>query len=527
VWKRAGAPACRTGADRGEGTVSYLAVLLLCAAIIAAIVLGGIGGRISDGISYGICKVLSVGGITGDCPAPGTGRDPGQAIPDPDEPTQPCLAQSESTYLEETVTIPTKRIDVRTNSRGTLQLNKRVGPDGEPVWEVVDFTWQEGGVATPELGAGPVKGGLWGGLMGTNGKIYGGFRDEKEARKFFEDLKEHRIGSEVKFTVRTNPVSGGLVWLGTKLPWVGDDIDRYMGGSEPDRKPTAEYLEGGLTGGFKADIELSRVKIPLKGRGWLISGTQENKQNGERTTYVTQRGEFEAGVQIDVGDIVQRLPEPLRSRAKQGVADGVDAVMVLIEKQLTKNGLVMVPGQRAQIRAAVKLNPSIGLNYKHRGGTTWGITEDKNGKVVRVSQVQNGQDILYARVDGKAKADGDGGKAQGTLGAQWILFAQRTLTDKNLDHSKPADRAIIDQYLRDGDTDALERAWDAGAGTMGRTTYDNTGDTAKLEAKGDTGGKPKTRWGIFELGRETEKHNLQSAEYYKQGVGWVPWTKCR
>lgn len=62
---------------------------------------------------------------------------------------------------------------------------------------------------------------------------------------------------------------------------------------------------------------------------------------------------------------------------------------------------------------------------------------------------------------------------------------------------------------------------------MGRTTYDNTGDTAKLEAKGDTGGKRKTRWGIFELGRETEKHTLQSAEYYKQGVGWVPWTKCR
>ncbi len=502
-------------------------MLLLCAAIVAAVVVGGVGGLISDGISEGICKVLRAGGMGQNCPLDPGGNRPGKAAPDPDEPTQPCLAQSESTYLEETVTIPTRRVDGRTNSRGTVQLNKRVGPDGKPVWEVVDFTWGEVGVATPEVGGGPVKGGVWGGYTVTNGKVYGGFHDEKEARRFFEDLKEHRIGSDVKFTVRTNPVSGGLVWLGTRLPWVGDDFDRYMGGSEPDRKPTSEYLDDGLTGGVKADIELSSIKVPLKGRGWVVTGSQNNLQNGEKTTYYTQRGEAEAGVQIDVSRLVRLLPEPARTRAKQGFADGIDAVMVLVEQELGKNGLKMLPGQRAQVRAAVKLNPSIGLNYKHRGGTTWAVTQDENGNVVRLSQVQNGQDILYARVDGKLKADGEGAKAQGTLGQQWILFAQRTLTEKTMDASKPEEREVIERYLRDGDDGAVERAWDDGLGTMGRTTYDNTGETSKLEAKGDGGGKPKSRWGIFEIGRETERHTLQSAEFYKPGTGWVPWAKCR
>ncbi len=520
----------RSDVDRGEGAVGYLAVLLLIAAVLATLVLAGLGGRVGASLEYAICRVLQAGGLVGHCepPKPSDGR---KAVPDPDAPQRPCLAHSESTYLEETLTIPTKRVDVRSNSRGTLQLNKRVGPDGKPQWEVVDFTWGEGGVATPETGAGPVKGGVWGGATVTNGKVYGGFRDEREARKFFEDLKEHRIGSDVKFTLRTNPISGGFVWLGTKLPWVGDDVDRYMGGSEPDRKPVGEYMEGGLTGGAKADIELGRLKIPLKGRGWLVSGSQTDLRNGEKTTYYTQRGEFEAGIQIDVGDVIQKLPAPVRKRAQQGLEDGLDAVMDVIEARLRSelgNGFVMLPEQRSQIRAQVRLNPSGGLNYKHRGGTTWGVTHDKDGKVVRVTQVKNGQDIVYFRADGKLRSTGgSGGKADGTAGKQWIIYAQRTLTEKALDHSRTEDRPVIDRYLRDGDTDAVERAWDDGAGTMGTVTYDNTGDTGKLEGKGASGKKPKSWLGIFEVGRENEKHTMQSARYFKPGVGWVPWPSCR
>ncbi|MGI5167421.1 hypothetical protein ACQEU3_24040 [Spirillospora sp. CA-253888] len=520
----------RSGADRGEGAVGYLAIVLLCSAVAAALILSGFGGRVSGGIGDAVCRILKAGGFPVAC-ADRPGDVPGQTAPDPDAPTGSCLAHSESRYLEETLTIPTKRVDVRTNSRGTIQLNKRVGPDGKPVWEVVDFTWGEGGVASPDAGAGPVKGNVWGGLTVTNGKVYGGFRDEAEARRFFQDLERHRIGSDVKFSLRTNPISGGFVWLGTKLPWVGDDFDRYMGGSEPDRKPTAEYMEGGVTGGGKADIELGRLKIPLKGRGWLVAGSQTDLRNGEQTTYYNQRGEAEVAVQIDVGDIIAKLPAPLRQRAQQGMADGLDAVLGAIESQLKGklgDGFVMLPEQRAQIKAQVKLNPSIGLNYKHRGGTTWGITRDKNGNVVRVTQTQNGQDVLYARVDGKLKT-GNGAGDQLTTGAgqQWIVFAQRTLTDRTLDATRAEDRQVIDRFLRDGDTGAVERAFDAGAGTTGRVTFDNTGSTGKAELKGEGGGKPKTRWGIFEIGRESETHTLQSAMYYKPGVGWVPWRACR
>ncbi|MFF5260644.1 hypothetical protein ACFY4C_17015 [Actinomadura viridis] len=516
--------------DRGGGPVGYLAAILLLALVAAALVLSGAGGQIVGYVGAGICKVAQSGGLVDKCPPPDpTGRNP-QAL-DPDAPVQPCLARSETTYLEETLTIPTKRVDVRTNSRGTLQLNKRVGPDGTVVWEVVDFTWGEGGVATPDVGGGPVKGGVWGGLMLTNGKVYGGFRTEEEARRFFDDLRNHRIGSEVKFSLRTNPLTGGFVWLGTRLPWVGDDFDRYMGGSEPDRPPTAEYMEGGVTGGFKAELRLSRVKVPLKGRGWLVSGSETNLQNGERTTYYTQRGEFEAGVQVEVGDIVQRLPAPLRQRAQQGMEDGLEAVLTAIERRFKGefgNDFLLLPEHRAQLKAAIKVNPSIGLNYKHRGGTTWAVTEDKDGNVVGLSQVRNGQDILYARVDAKVESgNAAGDRLDGTAGKQWILFAQRTLTEKRLDYSRQEDREIIDRYLLDGDTGRVERAWDEGAGTMGRTTYDNTGDTTKLEGRGAEGGRPKTRWGVFEIGRESELHALQSAHYFKPGVGWVPWRSCR
>ncbi|XVQ12654.1 hypothetical protein ACQP1W_08890 [Spirillospora sp. CA-255316] len=516
--------------DGGEGPVGYLAALLLCGVLAGAFVLSGLGGQVIGNIGAAVCKVARSGGLVQRCaPPPDPGGNP--QAQDPDLPVTPCLAYSDTTYLEETLTIPTKRIDVRTNSRGTLQLNRLVGPDGRPTWQVVDFTWGEGGVATPEVGAGPVSGSVWGGVTVTNGKIYSGFRDEAEARRFFEDLTEHRIGNETKFTLRTNPLTGGFVWLGTKLPWVGDDFDRYMGGSEPDRRPTGEYLEGGVTGGFKVDIALSRVKIPLKGRGWSVNGSQTNLQNGEVTTYYNDRGEFEAAVQLDVGDIVRRLPPAVRRRAEQGLEDGLDAVMNAIETRLRGEygaQFSLLPEHRAQMKAAIKVNPSIGFNYKHRGGTTWAITEDAQGNIVRVSQTQNGQDIVYARVDGKVDGGNSAGdRGQATAGKQWILFAQRTLTQKDLDYSRSEDRAVIDRFLGDGDTGALERAWENGVGTMGRTTYDNTGDTMKLEGKGASGNKPRTRWGIFEIGHESETHRLQSAHFYKPGTGWVPWTACR
>ncbi|WP_037559768.1 hypothetical protein [Spirillospora albida] len=43
--------------DRGEGAVSYIAVIILIAGILAAIAVSGIGGKITDGIGKAIDKV--------------------------------------------------------------------------------------------------------------------------------------------------------------------------------------------------------------------------------------------------------------------------------------------------------------------------------------------------------------------------------------------------------------------------------------------------------------------------------------
>ncbi|GAA1561722.1 hypothetical protein GCM10009678_50770 [Actinomadura kijaniata] len=45
--------------DRGEGAVSYIAVIILIAAILGAIAVSGIGQKIANGIGTGIDRVTS------------------------------------------------------------------------------------------------------------------------------------------------------------------------------------------------------------------------------------------------------------------------------------------------------------------------------------------------------------------------------------------------------------------------------------------------------------------------------------
>ncbi|WP_329519610.1 hypothetical protein [Spirillospora sp. NBC_01491] len=500
--------------------------------ITVTLVSGAVGIRLAHGIQVAICRLLEVGGLDAVCDA-GTGPSrPSGAVRDPDEPITPCVAGMESAYLEETLTVPTKRIDVRTNSRGTVQLIEKVGPDGRRFWDVMDFTWGEAGVSSPEIGDSKFKYGVWGGLDVTNGKGYR-FTDEAAARAFLKDLTGHRIGNAAKFTVRTNPITGGLSWLLGKIPKVGKAYDRWIGGSEPDGEAAIDYVDGGITGGGKGELDLGPVKFPFKGRGWWVQGTQNDRESGQKTTYVTQRGEAEIGVSIDLASIWRGLPKGVEERAAAGMDDALDLAMTLIVKRLGQelgDGFVMPPRQRAEIKKAIRVNPSGGLNYKHRGGATASFTVDRQGRPVRLVRTSYGQDVVYFRADGKAKVDGEGVRAEATAGRQWIIHAQRTQTDRALSYSDPADRKVIEEYGRTGDERMLDAYFAVGGGTMSRLTYDNTGETEKEEAKGGTKGaakgKRRSHLGVYEVAREREKHTVQSAEYYKPDRGWVPWTRC-
>ncbi|WP_019634350.1 hypothetical protein [Actinomadura atramentaria] len=516
--------------DRGEGALPLVGILLLVAAVVVALMVVQPGGRLVSAAETAICRVLHAGGAADRCDEPAV--PPVPLGRDPDQPVQACNAGYESHYLEETVTIPFRYADARTNSRGTLQITKRVGPDGVPFWEVGDFTWGELGA-----GEGIEKGGdigfkaeLWAGAQITNGNVYR-FGSESEAREFYDDLLKHRIGNAAKFTFRTNPVTGGLAWLGGKLPWVGDDIDRWMGGSEPDRDPASSYTEGGLTGGFKGEGSLEAVKVPFKGRGWLTVGSQTDHRTGQQTDYFTRRGEAEVAVQIDFSAIWDRLPAGMRQRAAAGMDDALEAAMALVERTLrAKYGpeFHLDAGYRSQIKTQLKLRPSGGINYKHRGGTTYALTYDKNGDLIRMTKTENGQDVVYVRADGKFDGKNDvGDKAGATYGKQWILFGRRTITDKTLDLTDPDDLAALKRFFTGLDGDALDRYFQSGGGTMSRTVYDNDGDTGKLEGKGKAKGRKKDWGGVFELSEEDEKNVLRSAEYYKPGLGWIDWKPCR
>ncbi|MQY04679.1 C2 family cysteine protease [Actinomadura macrotermitis] len=79
-------------ADRGEGAVSYIAVILLIAGIAAAVTLSGVGDTVAGGIEAGICKVAGRTGCAepaaheGQQPNPPSQQEWGNRNTDPDKP---------------------------------------------------------------------------------------------------------------------------------------------------------------------------------------------------------------------------------------------------------------------------------------------------------------------------------------------------------------------------------------------------------------------------------------------------------
>lgn len=525
--------------DGGASAVEYAALLALAGVLVAALWGAGVFDPMAEGVRQATCRLFRIDPCTPSDRPPVAARDP-------HEPLQPCTTLIDTHFLEETITIPTKRVDVRTSSRGTMQITRRVQGDGKPdIWEVTDFTWGEGGVATPNIGKSTVSsdgsGGrtgfkiaAWGGVILTNGNVYR-FESEQEARDFYRRLEEHRIGGQVRFTLRTNPISGGPVWLLGKLPWVGDDIDEWFGGSEPDREPDLSYTDGGLTGGFNGEAEVPFVSLPFKGRGFWITGTRVDNTNGDHTVYFQDREEAELAVQIDLSAVWKRLPASARSQAAGGLDSALELALQEIERLLRDRfgpDFSIPTAQRSEIKAGIRINPDIGLNVKYRRARTFAYTEDRNGTPKALVETDSDQLVVYARASAKAKVDNGGDKADAGGNAQWILGGRRWIEEKTLDYADPEDRRIIDRYLAEGGgghSTVVDDYFARGGGTRARLTYDNGGDTWKGSGTAETTSrksKAKRKWGVVEIGDEQETNRLIEAEYFSPGKGWVKWDKC-
>ncbi|WP_131741432.1 hypothetical protein [Actinomadura roseirufa] len=532
-------PACgRPRHDRGASVPEYVAILALIAAVCASIFVLAL----PDQTSFAICNTLQKINMMSGC---ARGKGPGgTTAQDPDEPRTACTKAVDSKYLEETFTIPTPwKGKSRTNSRGTVQLVQKIGADGKVSWEVNDFTWGEAGVHFDFESGKWLKFGIWGGGEFTNGNVYS-FKDEAEARKFFDDLVKHRIGNTAKFVVRTNPVTGGFSWLVGKIPWVGDKYEDWMGASEPDKEPSADYHEGGPTAGAKLDLTFGKFKDTTKTRGFIIDGTRTDHKTGERTTYYSLKGEGENSLVVDLGDVWKVLPKGTRDRVAAGAADALELFMTKADELLGGQGVVLLPEDRAQLKAQIKVSPSFGINVKVRTATSWSTTEDKDGKPLRMTKSTTTQYVLYTRLEGKAEVKGEGkvgggkakpGKIEPVGGKQWILASRRITTDKTLDLTDPTDAQALEKATNHSDIpgvdyftrffEDLDKYFDAGGGRQSRLVYDVTGDTGKADAKGEAKGKRK--WGgFFESSREHEQSTLTKAEFYKPGQGWVEWKRC-
>jgi hypothetical protein len=566
--------------DRGDMTIQNLAVIVLIAAITASIFATGIPGRVAGGIEEAICRILHLGGLVADChpavlppiagpsatprptaaePSPGlttfptaqpTGQptqpqpqpspgpsptgpayDPGptqnpQPTPHSEVPTNGCIRGMDGRYLEETFVLSRKVFGVRTSSRGYMVIRQVVGPDGKVKWEVSDYTWGEGAAW-----AGADKGGddstvsakvqAWLGGMVTNGHTYD-FNDEKSARDFYDKLAQRRIGGYgVKFTLRTNPITGGSIWAIGKIPGIGGWFSKFMGSKEPDQPSSSHWTEEGLTGGAQIDVNMklaggTSVTIPMKGRGWVVGGTRttdSGPDQGDVTTYRRDNGEAEASVQFGSDDLMKYAPGGKWTSAAALAA--IEAITLRLQNQFHQH-IVIPPA----LVALIKKSPDIAINIKRKVGTTDALTVDKNGYGKSFSRTEDSQWNFYVRV-GASHGIGGSGKVSGNV--QNSLYATRTIATKTLDLRNPNDYDFFRNWSGSGDDGALDAYLQGGGGNESQLNFDAGVHSGKLGINDIPALKGLLQ---FELNTESETDRLVDARYYKPGTGWVTWQQC-
>ncbi|MCW2913986.1 MAG: hypothetical protein JWN52_2054 [Actinomycetia bacterium] len=566
--------------DRGDMTIQNLAVIVLIAAITASIFATGIPGRVAGGIEEAICRILHLGGLVADChpavlppiagpsatprpttsePSPGlttlptaqpTGQptQPGplpqptpgpsptgppsngappprspQATPHSEVPTSGCIRGMDRRYLENIFGLSRKIFGVRTSSRGYMMIRQVVGPDGKATWEVSDYTWGEGALlaggnlGNPDDPASTETQGWLGGMV-TNGHSYS-FGDEKSARDFYENLAKQRIGGlGVKFTLRTNPLTGGPVWAIGKIPVVGGWFSKFMGSKEPDQPSSSHWTETGVTGGMQVDIKVNAgasLSVPMKGRGWVVDGTRttdSGPNQGDVTHYHRDRGEVEASLQIGAGDLMRYAPGGKWTSAAALAA--IEAITLRLQTHYHQH--IVIPPALA---ALIIKSPDVAINIKRKVGTTDSLTVDKNGYGKSYSRTEDSQWNFYVRV-GKSLG-GSKGKLSGNV--QETLYSTRTITNKTLDLQNPNDYNFFRNWLSSWDDGAFDSYLQQGGGNESQLNFDAGVHSGKIGIN-----KVPALKGLlqFELNTEYETDKLVNARYYKPGTGWVTWQQC-
>jgi hypothetical protein len=553
-WGNGETPNRQRLGERGAGAIEYIIALLLIAAVTGAIVASPVAGQVKRYTLAALCRVGEAGGL-GKCaslgPPPTSVTQP--VVVDPDIPTGTCLASIDNEYLQ-----PGFNVGVWRNSLSFLQdggsqitLRKYILPNGTPRWEVWDMGWSDAGVLAQLRSSRRLAGsaGVWASLAGTNTKIYE-FDNEQDALAFQRQQRDYRIGSSpgswARVAIRTLPVTGAITRLLGALPWVGDDIEDFMGGREPDRRPNQEYYDGGLwLGGFN-DVGPSFLPVSLVGRDWATASAGYWKYNdsGDKTFYVQASNQLMESVEFDLEPIFKALK--LDKKAGADVTKGLEeaqkkVVAGLVAQYVRKNGsagaadferrlnarftagLARLRRLPAPLLRGLATDSGAGIGGRATHSVWYGITYDKNNNLKSFTEVDDQQLSWHYRVDAEA----------GAVSAwyQESLGGERTRTTKTVDLTDPAQRAALQAELAklgqgpvgmvQGFT-GLSDLFDRGVGTMARTTYDYDVRTVLPSASLDAfiaGAGLSFEW-------EENHSRLTEGQYWKPGVGWVPWNQC-
>ncbi|MBC6457756.1 hypothetical protein [Actinomadura sp. HBU206391] len=497
------------GSERGAGATDYLVVLLLIAVLAGAIAVSPAAGGVRSGIEKAICRVGQAGGLQKECEPAGDKPPPLVAV-DPDMPTANCLTDIDYEYLENTTSARLKRVDILTDGGGQITLRRYVQGNGKPdLWQVWDMGWSDAGVGTP--GENKFKAGIWAAIAGSNTEIYN-FTDEKQARDFYEQLKDYRLGNWFKLAVRTNPISGAVVRLGS---WMfGDGVDEFWGGKEPDRKPSQEVYDGGLWFGGFNDVALGKLPFSIVGKDWgtASGGVWKDNDTGETTYYLQGSDQLMESLEIDIERALKALGLDKKTTAN------LNKAMDWMEQQLSKQLGTPIKFPDG-LRRGLATDSGVGVGLRGTISRWYGLTVDKNGKPVSFVQLDDVQGSWHLRGD----------ISVGPLGFwyQNSMDGVRWRTTKTLDLTDPKQMGALSLVLRQAGQGAggtivapflLDELFDKGLGTMGKVDYDYEVTTAN----------PNLNAGIGAMSFEWEggSSKATSAQYFKPDVGWVPWEKC-
>lgn len=457
----------RTPNERGEGAVAYLAAILVIAAVILAAVTGGIGGRVAQTIEAALCRVGQVA-FHDKCKNP-----PGPPIPKTiTEPQLNCLVSNQQEYWDSYLQVGEPiGWSGWTVGESQLKLRHLITPDGKDLWQVWDdsFTGPGGGFGMEGLGAF-----VWG--IYDRSKVYQ-FTDEKQARAFYDYWRDRRLGGGgTKAAIRENFATRFLVDGLDHIPWLGPKIEDWTGGGDPPQKPDLEYNGVGLIGGFANDTKLGIFDqaVPVKGAAWQLNelGVLSNHTTGDTTLlYTNMTKAHEAVVLPAVVDLT--LPDAVIARMWGVPVATARLIKSSALAQAAQLGLHAGVG----IRAVVIQQP--------------GITFDKHGRLVGVSDLLDVQFNLITRVGGNL------GTPEFTVGG-WKYQAiphtgGRMRVQLNLDTSNEADnKATLDRLKTDmthlQGTDALHDLGQYLADHGAMTVVDYGGDPGDLNPSVNIGG---------------------------------------